>query len=328
MNSLIKNLVKVVLLLFITSCTFSKSSPASCFPVEVLKKGRKNWKDYPLGINVKIGSKQYVDGAYQGYRQKYCGELPSRISVRWSTTQDTFKGKFLDFSAVVPKNFRSNPSRKLLVTVDGNDQVRVMFKVKLSELTTKYLEQPLTEAQREQQQIDEQLWKAVEVKNINNIRKLISQGANVNQPWMGLRYRMAPTMSRHVLTTQNAEIIDAFLSNGMKLSDHPFHSYLFWPILYNDMAMLKVFLKHGFSPDHLYSEQTEYGNFSSKGPKKFEDRVLYYAVSKGNVEAVRLLLEYGASTDFITHEGVKFVTWAKGNAKDEIVSLLIKNTNS
>ena len=159
---------------------------------------------------------------------------------------------------------------------------------------------------------DDYLFDAVLAGNLNMIKLLVNKGIDVNYGKNALDF---------AIQNQNVGIVKFLLLNGSKLIDYP-KEWNINPTLYtairisyidnkeNYFSIIKLVLDSGADIDIRHGGSTP----------------LIEAIKKGNVDLVKLLIEYRADVNYEDGSGRKPLYYALkiiGNSKNEIVRLLV-----
>lgn len=250
------------------------------------------------------------------YETNWCKPLPEEIRVKYSFSERLGKWAVVPVKKKAPDNFYMSEIRGVRVVVDSREEPYVEFFMQLSKLTKKWITHTETSLEKRQRELDEALWSVLDrdmtlQPNQEALKQLLLQGARTIQPWMNADWNnpMPESVMIKALKTNNSEAIDLILKFGgyaMWLYEDIGSSQLNQLILAKRYDLLDIFLRNGVNPNF----QDKVGVNQKYGDSKYRfgaqeqfdtfytERPLVIAVMHKDVNAVKVLLKYGADLNF------------------------------
>jgi hypothetical protein len=307
------------LLAVVGSASLSGCATHYCYPLRIETDGRK---EHPNDLTIKYAGKKTTWGAAQRVPDFYnCGpDFPESVTLEWANEHGEQFSKVLPVRQNVPPEFRvvGNRTSRLIFRVTKDDEPQVLFRTKLSEISTKELAHPETSGERAQRLSDEELWQAIQAGDVHRVSAALADGASAIQPWMSdPPYKGATLRAAFGSVRRGAPvaIIDTLLTREptlLRTRDFLNDSGL-WG-MGDDLPRIEIAriqLKHGANP-----------NFKAAGREFVKERIVFLAAEKNDIELVRLLLQYGVELDFTLADGTPFRDWVAQSASADIRALL------
>lgn len=292
-----------------------------------------------------------------------CETVPKSVKVSYFTRDahgNSSVEKYALNSVLVagnlPTGFFNNPARQIVFHLNANGRAEVQYRMRLSELTTKYVRHTETELEKKQRLLDEELWVAIESKNAYKVSSALSRGASVNQPWMNSLYgevsddKLESTIFEAAMISRDPEVIEAVLRAGAVFEKEGRSTPLWFSFPdsstvdagYVGNQLASILLKYGANPNAGLPIRFDWASTDWRrhpGMPKYADlkkppvdRLIYLAVKMNNSELVKMLLNAGATVDFQLPknreppewwlDGELFMTWVNREGSENIRGLL------
>ena len=270
---------------------------------------------------------------------KVCKPIPETVEVKYTKRQKdslNYTG-WLEAKQPIyvrrnmPKGFLKNPARLIEFQVHEDGAVSVLFRMKLSEITTKFISHEETEAEKQKRLNDEMLWLGIINNNAKSVKAALENGATTEQPWME-RVRTSHyteyTTFYASMRSKNPEIVRLLMkakvkyfederntilwfkfSDPLKEKDSSkVQALLFQPPEYVGSDLARVLLENGANPNYglripfawnkvKWRDRPGMPEYADLKDPPY-DRLIYLAVKNDDIELVRLLLEHGAETHY------------------------------
>jgi len=345
----LKELIATFLVVFST-VTYADTP---CYPVDIHIIGASYGE-------VVLGNKKLSGFAAGSPAVMTCGDVPDRVETRLFLSDRDPVVRTVDLKPKMPKGFLTNRARRIVFYV-SEEASKVAFRVRLSDVTTKELEQTESDSEALQRHWDEQLWLGIKSQSSKQVKNALLKGANTKQPWMGYTkgtdYKSVKyTVFKAALSTRNIEMLDLILSAGVSFPDFEIMTALWQrPVLTEEEGrklfsvmresefvggeLARVLLEHGANPNYGRTLKFKWHTKDAAFQWKYSnidrpyDRLLYIAANEGDIELLNLLVEFGAETEFYLpakreppgwwDEGELFLDWIERKADPSVKDVLL-----
>lgn len=159
-------------------------------------------------------------------------------------------------------------------------------------------------------ELENQLLNAASNGRTQEVRKLISLGANVSQGSIYFTAHYTLTPLANAAERGHVEIVKLLLDAGSNVTDAPDHyTALMRACIGGQPEATRLLLEAGADPNQR---------------RQFGESPLHYAAKRGDAECVKLLLKYGADVNALAPGQYTALRFAESNNHQEAVKLLLE----
>lgn len=327
----IRNLINI---LFLPLGLFSITAFASCYGVRVLPPNKLG--HYAL---LDFDGTTITGHTISQFPVKMCKKIPETVEIQYFNYQRNngedlgplYAKQPIYVHRNMPKKFLKNQARLIEFQIKDDGTVLVLFRMKLSEVTTKFITHDETNSEKLQRQYDEMLWLGIEANKPQLVKKALENNATVEQPWMkdvsSSHYPEYVTFYA-AMRSKNPEIVDLLMKakvnyfederntalffrfeDPSKEKDHAkAQAILFKKPEYVGLNLARVLLKNGANPNYGRTIPFDWNGVKwqeipgmPKGadlkPRPY-DHLVFLAVKNNDIELVKLLLNAGVNLHY------------------------------